>query len=573
MKTILIIGGIAFALVVGGYIYTKQHILKVRDFKPDKSKAKSILDLRPAIIAKLQQMVKDGSNGLYILSIHNIEPDIFSSTLDVHGASIVPDSNVMKQLDQSQKLPDDIFNIQFASLHIDGIGIQSLFQRDNIDIKIVDLAAPLITIDHKNRKYNAADKERNEHLTIYQRLMNDMKKIAIGKINILHGRLVLRDEKNKTTEFNDICINLTDLLMDSTTQYDRSRFLFSKHANIETSNYKIGTPDSLYFIKLRSIAVTAEQHEIAIANAELQPRGNIRQFEKKLKGREEMYHVVVPKIVFSNIDWWSLINRENLFSKQMIIHGGSVDVFFDKSLPPASNEPMNHFPHQLITQIPFPVFINKIKAEDVKVVYTQYNPKTRSTGTSYFTKIGALATHVTNMRSEIMKRRFTDFSGEGLFMNKVPIKVKLKFDMLNTQTGEFSGNVHMDSLTKDLVNPISEPLGQFTIKSGEMQKGDAKFEGNNSAIKGKITFYYTNLHIIPLKKDSSGTGLQKNHLKSFFANWFLIKNSNPEGKLRTPSFSVPRDSHQNFVSFIWTSILTGMVKTIGLPVKAVVKDE
>jgi hypothetical protein len=110
------------------------------------------------------------------------------------------------------------------------------------------------------------------------------------------------------------------------------------------------------------------------------------------------------------------------------------------------------------------------------------------------------------------------------------------------------------------------------IKRGEMQQGDVHVEGNNSKIDGKILFYYKDLHIIPLKEDSSDSGLKRKHLKSFFANSFVIKNANPEGTLRSPSFEVARDHHENFISFIWTSIMTGLLKTIGIPVKLVMKD-
>ena len=51
-----------------------------------------------------------------------------------------------------------------------------------------------------------------------------------------------------------------------------------------------------------------------------------------------------------------------------------------------------------------------------------------------------------------------------------------------------------------------------------------------------------------------------------------IKNENPKGKeLRQPDFTVERGSHKNFFNLLWTSILTGIVKTVGIPVKLVRK--
>ena len=106
------------------------------------------------------------------------------------------------------------------------------------------------------------------------------------------------EQHSRPTKFNDIAIKMNDILIDSSTQYDTKRFLFAKHALIETSNYSFATPDSLYFVKLGKLSLVGEKHEVTISNAELQPRGSREEFVKKLTTRDEMYHVVIPKIIF-----------------------------------------------------------------------------------------------------------------------------------------------------------------------------------------------------------------------------------------------------------------------------------
>ena len=105
-----------------------------------------------------------------------------------------------------------------------------------------------------------------------------------------------------------------------------------------------------------------------------------------------------------------------------------------------------------------------------------------------------------------------------------------------------------------------------------MQKGIAHLEGNDFAAKGTVALNYTDLHIDPLKKDKNDDGkLKKKTFTGLFANTFLIKNSNPRkgNDLRQPGFTVERGKHSNFFSLIWFSILTGILKTIGIPVKLV----
>jgi len=578
-KVILIVVISLVVIISGGFLYLKYGILKTKDVKPVNSSASqaeassakesSVLDLRPAIIAKIQQLVKDGSDGLYNLSIQKIDPDLLSSKLDVIDGVIAVDTAAMQRLDASKRLPDDVFHINFHSLHIDGIGINDLMNKKNIDIKAAFLDDPVIHVYHKARSYNKKSNKIIDSLTLYQRLMGQLEKIVIGSITIKHGTLVIHDgeQHSRPTKFNDIVIKMNDILIDSSTQYDNKRFLFAKHALIETSNYSFATPDSLYFVKLGKLSLVGEKHEVTISNAELQPRGSRQEFVKKLTTRDEMYHVVMPKIIFSGLNWWQLINKEKIVSETADIYGGSVSVYSDLTIPKDDAVPLNHFPPQLIMMIPQPVSVAELRIHHLKVVFTQYNPATRSMGTATFNNINGVAKHITNIPAEIKRSPVTLLSAKGLFMNKVPISVSFKFDLAKVKTGQFAADVRMDTLDNLIINPIAEPLGRFTVKKGKMQQGIAHVDGDNYNLHGTLELYYDDLHITPLKSDSSNGQLKRDHLKSLLANTIYIKNENPQGgELRKPEYVVVRDHHLNFVSYIWATIMTGVLKTIGVPV-------
>jgi hypothetical protein len=576
VKKLIIISGVILIIACAGFLYLKKDALKAADFKPDNSKASSSLDLRPSIIAKLQQLVKDASQGLYILSIDKLEPDVLSSKLDVTEGTISVDTAAMQELDQLKMLPDDVFHIKFHSLHIDGIGLDDLLHKKAIDITGASLNDPVINIYHIARSYNKEEHKKNDSLTLYQRLMGQMKSIAITAINITHGTLIIHDveQPRHITKFNDITIRMNDILIDSSTQYDASRFLFAKHAVLETRNYTFPTPDSLYYVKLGRISLTGEKHEVTVLNAQLQHRGSLQEFEKKLHGRDEMYDVTLPKVVLHNVNWWQLVNREKIVSAKTDIYGGTVSVFSDLSIPLGAKKPMNHFPHQLVMMIQVPVLVSELNFHGLKLVLQQYNPETRSTGMVTCTNINGAARHITNIPDEIRRLPYTSLTAKALFMNKAAMTVRFKFNLAKYQSGQFSADVNMDTLNKITINPIAEPLGRFTVKNGQMQQGTAHVEGDNFNLHGTVEIFYTDLHITPLKSDSTHGELKKNHLKSFFANTVFIKNENPHGNdLRQPAVTVGRDHHQNFVAYIWTAILTGLCKTIGIPVKLVVKNE
>src|SRR5438309_11578878 len=98
MKKINIIFLIIGILALSGYVFVRYN-LRAPGFVPTSAKDSSAstkpgetaLDLRPALITKLQQLVKQGSNGLYNLSIHEIEPDLLSSSVQLKKLELRPD--------------------------------------------------------------------------------------------------------------------------------------------------------------------------------------------------------------------------------------------------------------------------------------------------------------------------------------------------------------------------------------------------------------------------------------------------------------------------------------------------
>ncbi len=567
-RRLVIVISIVFLVIVGGYLYFRFGYLKVEDFKPDTAKQKNFIDIRPAIIAKLQQLVKTGSNGLYILSVEKLEPDILNSKLDVSGATIRIDTSAMLRLDSLRLLPDDIFTFRFSSLHIDGLGIDDLLNKDQLEISGIKVTSPLINVYHKRRLYNQEDRRKNDTLSLYEKLKGQMKKIAIEKIEIVHGSFINHDldKKRKSTKFSDVSILVNDLLVDSSSQHDKSRFLFSKHATLKTKNYSIATADSLYYFKAGNISISGEQHTITALNVELKPRYNREQFEKKLHYGKDMYHLVLPKVTLKDVNWQALINNEKIISNEAEISGGTFTIFFDRSLPQPPVK-FDNFPHQALMQLPFPLSIKKINVRHVNFSYEEHNPLTDKNGTIYFDNLVAQINNVSNIATEIKNQPSLNFSATALFMHHVPFAAQFKFDLTKYRTGEFNADIKIGSLDKNTINPVAEPLGLFSLKSGQMQKAIVHVAGNNFNTKGNISMYYSNLKITPLKKDAEGN-LKKKSVTGILANIILIKNDNPKGKeLRQPDFTVIRTTHKNFFNLLWKSILTGVIKTVGIPEK------
>ncbi len=457
MKKLYWIIAVLITVFIGGYIFIRVSVLKTKAIEPDNTKARSLIDLRPAIIAKLQELVKYGSNGLYNLLIDRIDPHVLESKLDVFKATLTTDTIALKKLNDIDMAPDDVFKISFDSLHIDGFGIEDLLHKDRLDIASVFITAPVINMYHKKRAYNKEKRKEDENSTLYQRLMKKIKSISVDKIAIKHGTFINHDlsQKNKMTRFNDVSININNVLIDSSTQYDKSRFLFAKNALLSTTDYLLPTPDSLYFFKAGTISVSGEQHTLTALNVRLQPRGNRDQFLKKLSHQEERYDLKIPKLTLDNVDWYDLINWEKLFAKEADIYDADLNVYFDRSLPARPHFDMKNFPSQVIIKIPLPLSVNKINLHHFDLVYGKFNKLLSKAGTVYFDDINSSITNVTNMHEWIKRNNFMTVKATALFMHKIPATVLIQFDMSKYKTGNFTADVHMVNLDSATINPIA----------------------------------------------------------------------------------------------------------------------
>jgi hypothetical protein len=226
-RKILIVLGILLLAGTGGYLYLRYGILKSPDFETDNSASKTVLDLRPALIARLQQVVKDGTKGLYILSIEKIDPSIKDAMLDAQGIKLRVDSAVLAHLDSMEMAPDNVYRISLRHLHLNGLGLKDLLYKKDIDHSSVDIMEPVVEVFHKKRPYNLEEKDT---LTLYEQINKALNSVAIGAINVTNATVISHRPGKKAvpTKYAGLNVALRQLLIDSATQFDKNRFLFEK---------------------------------------------------------------------------------------------------------------------------------------------------------------------------------------------------------------------------------------------------------------------------------------------------------------------------------------------------------
>jgi hypothetical protein len=147
-------------------------------------------------------------------------------------------------------------------------------------------------------------------------------------------------------------------------------------------------------------------------------------------------------------------------------------------------------------------------------------------------------------------------------MNKAAIILHFDFN-LSAPKGDFLFNGQVKRMEIAHLNQVTASLGLVKAEKGVLNEFSCNIRGDRYALNGSATMLYEDLNVTILKK-SKQTGLKKRKLFSFFANTFVIKNSNPLGKqsVRVSTIRYVRIPTKPFFFTLWKGILLGITKSV-----------
>lgn len=572
-RKLLLILLIPALLLIGAYLYLRTSLPKAIDKdEPITGKMEavdslggkktSVADLRPLFIQRMQQLLKKSSNRLYDLSIGDLQLDVLKSSVVLKDVRVRPDEASQANLRKAGNLPQNVFDLSFRTIQIEGINLDDALTRKTMDYKLVKIVGPVI---HVYRGQKQPQQKSAEEFT--QRFLEQMTSVDIKKLVIDDATIVVHGGNNKTNRLNNVQVNMTDILLDSSTRQDKNRFLFARDASLSFQNYTTQTKDGLYQFKIGKGNIQATQKKVTLQNLSFASPLSRQQFVKQQKQAKELYNLQLSAVSLTGIDWWTLLNGEEFIAEKMTASGGELSVYFDRTLPPKSK--MGNFPNQLIAKLPMNMAIKSFSLANLDLSYTEYNPLSKQTGTIFMDNVSLTASNVSNNTQSPLL-----VNGTALFMHSIPISAAFQFNMASASTGAFSASIAAKKpFDGSLINAFSVPLGMMKIERGTVNGLQANMSGDQHKASGDVLLQYNDLKVALMEKETGEKVLDKKNVTSFLANLLVIKNDNPK-KGKTPekqTGSFQRDPNGGFFMLVWKTMLVGALKTIGAPEKLAYK--
>ncbi|HEY6437048.1 MAG TPA: hypothetical protein VIY47_10695, partial [Ignavibacteriaceae bacterium] len=451
MKKVLAWIALGLGIIAAGvFFYFKKN--KLRDFEPQMK-------------ARISSLVKQASGGLYNLEIGKLEVDVIASKVVLIDAHLVPDTVLYNKLLQQKLAPADIFDIEVNSLVINGLSAPDFLAGKAVNLGTLFIDEPEIHVYH--RKISYASPNEDSAKTVYEQISKDVSSIQLDTLLIKNIDFTYHNlsRNNKQTKFNKVNVVFTGFLLDSASQYDKSRFLYAKDCRINVKDYAFNSGDSLYRLKAGEIDVQTNSKTMEIKKLRLSPRVKRKEFYEQKQHEADIFNVDINDITIENVQWWSLLAEESFIARNATLRNGKLEIFRDKTVRDDTSSKMGKYPHQLLMKVPFDLNIARLDVKNLDVSYEELNEKTLQTGTVLFTDISGTLTHITNMESQIRENQFCKIIASAKFLNEAPIKVEFIFDLKATKTGNFEVIAHMDNFNGEKLNSITEPLGLLKINS------------------------------------------------------------------------------------------------------------
>jgi len=521
----------------------------------------------PVLADTIKDAVLKSSDSLYNVDFSDAELHVLRGSITFYNITIKPDTFVYNRKKRQHLAPNNLFEVSIKRLTLAHIHPFTLYFDKKLDIGEIIVKQPELKVSYQlNHTKDTIIKDRQ---TAWQKISKKLRSVHVG--NILLGNVKFRYDdysgnKLEVSELKELNLSAHDLLIDSATQFDKSRLLYFKDIDAELNNYTGKTASGLYTYTINSLKLSTLKSQLDIQGINLKPIAFNTFFEKSHSDR---FTVHLDSLRLNNFDFLSYHKYRTLTGTNLDISNGSIDIFNNPNKSADRSDRIRTFPNVGLKKIYADLKIDTINLHHINIYYNEYNNKSKKTGTISFNNTSGKFLNVVTNDTALKKNNICNIMLTSYFMNRGKLNLTFNFNLTDSKNS-FDYKGILNPMDLQSINPATMPLAMVKISSGKLKelKFDIKADKNNA--RGRVTLLYNDLKVALLKSDSVSENLKHRTFASMFANLFILKHDNPDVEGKTPrSFYVnyARTPETPFFKSLWQTLLSGLKPAIGLDEK------
>jgi hypothetical protein len=525
---------------------------------------------KPLLQSKLKELVLSTSDSLYRIEYTDFDLNLTSGNATLKNFKLIPDSVVYQKLVAAKKAPDNLFTLSVKKLTIKNVGAKKAYTDKVLIIGNIIIDKPSLIIVNKRYSFNDNVKVGKPQ-TPYEIIKKVFKQLKIDSI-ALKDISVNYVNKNATvtkqTAINHLDISISNIAIDSLSALDSSRFYYTRGVEFTLHDYKLATPDSMYYSDVKKIYFSTAKREIILEKVNFTPRYNNTEFYKKLGHSSEIFTLKFKRIAITDLDLQRFLREQRLHAGLLDIKNGDVKIYNNSNYKGKKTSKIGKDPHQALQKVALEMKLAKLNISKTDIQYSELDATTQRTGIIKFTNTSGKFYNVTNDPEVKRKNHFMTASINTYFMDKAPLQVNFRFN-LNDPKGAFNYSGRLGKFDGRVLDKLVKPLAMVHVKSADVERLTFNVNANNYGGKGKLEFYYKNLNVELLKKVEGTNQLKTQGFISKVANSLIIANDNPDkkGNFRPGPINLKRDPTVSFFSFLYKGLLDGLKPSVGFSKK------
>jgi hypothetical protein len=513
---------------------------------------------------KLDNLVTGKSKGLYQISYQHLVIDEALGNISAEDVELTPDSLMYQKLIEQKTAPESLFYIRIPKLIISGVKTPKALLNKEISAHIIRIQNAVIEI----RMGKSKNEKQSDFKSIlaseqYRQLLGKLNSITADSVVLENARLTLVDNESKNIrcKAQGLSIRFAGISIDSVTQNDSSRMLFSNDQAIHCNQLEVPAKNNVYDFKISGLDYNSQTGHLHSEEIRLIPLLSETAFANAYKYAKDRLNITINSMDIMHINRQALL-RQRFVADSLILTNASFRIFRDKSIPHDSVDRTRDYPQEAIMRLSLPLFIGKLILRDSYIEYKEKNEKSDSSGKVAFFHLYASIKNITNMRDSILRNNQMRLHFESSFLNAAPFTANINM-RLNDREGKFQLDAKLGGIDAVTLNPLLRPMALAELKKGKITGLQYHLDATNTRGKGKLLIKYNDLGIKLLKKDEEKNKYKTKFLSTLAAG-VILKESNPQdNKMRVGDIDYPRDIHRSIFNLMWKSLFSG-IKQVAL---------
>jgi hypothetical protein len=148
-------------------------------------------------------------------------------------------------------------------------------------------------------------------------------------------------------------------------------------------------------------------------------------------------------------------------------------------------------------------------------------------------------------------------------MGKGKFNTSVVFD-LSDSLGKYTMIGRLDNMDLTTLNEFMENSVSVQIKSGTNKTMNWNYTADLNIAKGQMDFFYTDLKLNILRKDTLLDETSNKAFLTFFANTFVVSQKNPQLFVtKTGDIFLVRDEKRDIFNYWGKALLSGVISSVG----------